>query len=309
MLDSLPRETHVFVQYVPHAFGWKAMNLPFCAWLSARRDRLWVMFHEVAYPMAPNQAFRHNLLGATNRLMASMVARAAERIFVSTPAWEPLLRSFIERNAPITWLPVPSSFPMGVDRTRVASLRARIAPGPGLLLGHFGTFGESIAPLLLTILPRLLADERRSALLAGRGSEAFAARLARFDPAIASRVMATGALDAPAVPSYLASCDILIQPYPDGVSGRRTTVMAGLAAGVPIVTNAGPLTEPIWRESGAVRLVPAPTPEAFSDEVLLLLEDSSARKALGETGARVYADRFSLERTIQTLRTVALRPS
>jgi glycosyltransferase involved in cell wall biosynthesis len=308
MLDSLPHDKRVLVQYVPHAFGWKAMNLPFCAWLSNRRDRLWVMFHEVAYPMAPNQPFRHNLLGAANRLMASMVVRAAERIFVSTPAWEPLLRSFIDRNAPITWLPIPSSFPIGVDRTRVASLRARIAPGSGLLLGHFGTFGESIAPLLLTILPRLLADERRSALLAGRGSEAFAARLVRIHPAIASRVMATGALDAPAVPSYLASCDVLVQPYPDGVSSRRTTIMAGLAAGVPIVTNEGLLTEPIWRESGAVRLATTPTAEAFSEEVLALVHDSSARELLGDRGARVYAERFSLERTIQALRATALRP-
>ena len=41
----------VLVQYVPHAFGWKGGNLPFCLWLWNRKDRRpWVMFHEVAFP-------------------------------------------------------------------------------------------------------------------------------------------------------------------------------------------------------------------------------------------------------------------
>jgi glycosyltransferase involved in cell wall biosynthesis len=308
-LDSLPRGTRLLVQYVPHAFGWKGMNLMFCAWLHARREPLWVMFHEVAFPMTSEQPFKHNVLGAVNRIMAFIVARAAERIFVSIPAWEPLLRAFASPKVPVTWLPVPSMFPAGADPVRAASLRARLAHGSSFLLGHFGTFGESIAPLLAAILPPLLADARRSALLSGRGGEAFAASLIRSHPALAGRVIATGALAAADVPAYLGACDLLIQPYPDGVSSRRTTVMAGLAAGVPTVTNEGPLSEPIWRETGAVCLVPAPTPEAFSDEVSRLLGDCGALKALGEAGARVYAVRFSLERTIETLRAMALSPS
>jgi glycosyltransferase involved in cell wall biosynthesis len=308
-LDSLPRGTRLLVQYVPQAFGWKAMNLPFCAWLAARRDPLWVVFHEVAFRLAWEQPFKHNILGVVNRVMASIVARAAERIFVSIPAWEPLLRSFGSPKAAVTWLPMPSNFAAGSDPFQAASLRARFAPGSSFLLGHFGTFGEAIAPLLAAILPPLVADERRSALLVGRGSKEFAASLARSHPAIAGRVTATGALAAAEVPAHLACCDLLIQPYPDGVSSRRATVMAGLAAGVPVVTNEGPLSEPIWRETGAVHLVPAPTPEGFSDEVTRLLGDPVARMALGESAARVYAARFSLEKTIETLRAMALPPT
>ena len=41
----------LLVQYVPHMYGMKAMNLPFCWWLWRRKNlRPWVMFHEVAYP-------------------------------------------------------------------------------------------------------------------------------------------------------------------------------------------------------------------------------------------------------------------
>jgi glycosyltransferase involved in cell wall biosynthesis len=306
VLDSLPRGTRLLVQYVPHAFGWKGMNVLFCAWLRSRHHPVWIMFHEVAFPMASKQRLKHNVLGAVHRVMARIVARAAERIFVSIPAWEPLLRAIASPQAPVSWLPVPSMFAAGADPIRAASLRAGLARGSSVLLGHFGTFGESIAPLLAAILPALLADQGRSMLLVGRSSEAFAANLIRSCPALAGRVIATGALAAAEVPAYLGACDLLVQPYPDGVSSRRTSVMAGLAGGVPTVTNEGPLSEPIWRETGAVCLVPAPTPQAFSDEVSRLLGNRGALKALGDAGERVYAARFSLERTIETLRAAAL---
>ena len=36
-LDRFPGPRTVLVQYTPHAFGWKAMNLPFAAWAASRR--------------------------------------------------------------------------------------------------------------------------------------------------------------------------------------------------------------------------------------------------------------------------------
>ena len=51
------------------------------------------------------------------------------------------------------------------------------------------------------------------------------------------RVVAPGSLPAAAVTEYLRACDLVIQPYPDGVSSRRGTAMAALANGVPVVTT------------------------------------------------------------------------
>jgi len=86
------RYDRILVQYVPHAFGWKAMNLPFCLWLvSRRREAIWAMFHEVAYPCDWRLSPRHNLLGLVTRAMAVVVAEASQRIFVAREAWEPLL--------------------------------------------------------------------------------------------------------------------------------------------------------------------------------------------------------------------------
>ncbi len=36
-LDQFPPPRRLLIQYVPHAYGYKAMNLPFCLWLRSRR--------------------------------------------------------------------------------------------------------------------------------------------------------------------------------------------------------------------------------------------------------------------------------
>src|SRR5512135_1070561 len=56
-----------------------------------------------------------------------------------------------------------------------------------------------------------------------------------------ARVITPGPLPAPAIAEYLRACDLVLQPYPDGASGRRTTLMTALANGVPVVTTLGVL--------------------------------------------------------------------
>ncbi len=38
-LCRLPGPKRILVQYVPHAFGMRALNVPFCGWVAALRDR------------------------------------------------------------------------------------------------------------------------------------------------------------------------------------------------------------------------------------------------------------------------------
>src|SRR5262249_49749912 len=138
-LSRLPRSARLLVQYVPHAFGWKAMNLPLCLWLGGLRRPVWVMFHEVAFPCEPGQPWKHRLLGAVTRQMAGMVCRAADRIFVSTPVWEAVLREVGAPVSSVTWLPIPSPLPLAVPAEEVAALRSRVAPTGTSVVGHFGT--------------------------------------------------------------------------------------------------------------------------------------------------------------------------
>ena len=308
LMNGLHREPapgRVLVQYVPHAFGMRGVNVPFCAAIAALRGiEVWVMFHEVALPWAPPARWKANAAAVLTRAMANILAARADRVFVAIPRWERFLRDVapLWRGRAI-WTPVPSNVPLSVSSSARDEVRALLRLSPSApVIGHFGGHGGLIAPLLVRAFRQLLeADPRRVALFIGSGSEVFVREVA--SGTLTGRMIATGELAASSVAAHLAACDVLLQPYPDGISSRRTSTMAGLALGVPTVTNDGIATEPVWREAGAVALAPSPNELAAAAEALLALPAEA--KALGERGRALYARQFALERTVETLRRAA----
>jgi glycosyltransferase involved in cell wall biosynthesis len=304
-LNQLRTPHRLLVQYVPHAFGWKAANLPFCFWLrSRRRDSVWVMFHEVAYPFDAGAGFKRNALAAVNRVMAAIIGHAAERAFISIPAWRSGVDAVTPPGTPVTWLPVPSGIPVINDPQSVAAIRDRHAQGHPVV-GHFGTYGALIQPLLDESVSLLLKKSDCRILLLGQGSEAARQSLIARDPEAAGRVVATGMLPAEALSPYISSCDLMLQPYPDGVSTRRTSAMVALAHGVPLVTTRGPLTETIWEHSDAVVMAPASALHALADAAVTLLRDPERRAVMARRAAAIYDEQFDLRHTIAALRSPA----
>ena len=304
-IDS-PGQSRMLVQYVPHAFGFKAMNLPFCFWLFGRRHRgTAVMFHEVMFPLRISQPLMHNVIGLTTRSMTMLVARSAERIFVATPLWEGLLRRFIGPHNSISWLPVPSNIPVVDDSAGVAATRLAYSPSGTPLLGHFGTHsglvGRSVEDLLKPVLERR-PDAR--ILLIGANSTNFYDRWVSAHPGLADRVYATGALAPDRLSLALQACDVMIQPYPDGISARRGSVMAPLAHGRAVVTTNGVATEPLWAQSGAVAMAPVGDWVSMQSLIARMLADEGERLRAGSTAKKLYAQRFALKHTIAALRSV-----
>jgi glycosyltransferase involved in cell wall biosynthesis len=295
------KDERILVQYVPHAFGFKAMNLPFSYWLYARRRwDITVMFHEVAFQRRMVQPIRHNLLGEVTSLMATLVARSARRVFVASQAWEERLRALVGLKA-IQWLPVPSNVPLVSEPEATEAIRDRYGTG-GFLVGHFGTYGLKIRGYLEVALPQLLQDRRVRVILLGRGSDSFRESLVREYPAIAGALHATDELPREDLSRHLSACDVMIQPYPDGISARRTSAMAALAHGRPVVTTIGRLTEPLWTESGAVAAAAADDAAALAPLAFSLLERDSERQRFALAGAALYRERFDLCHTINALR-------
>jgi glycosyltransferase involved in cell wall biosynthesis len=291
------------IQYVPHAFGLKAMNLPFCLWLySRRRHRLRVNFHEVMFPIARGQRLSHNLLGTLTRLMALLVALAADHIFVSAPIWKKILRTRLGVKNPITLLPVPSNVPVVDDSESIHSFR-RCYAGNKFLLAHFSTYAPDVANALRAFLPLILADNSEVAiLLLGSGSAGFRNSFLRDHPEVSGRLHAAGLLSPQKLSCALSACDLLFQPYSDGVSMRRTTMMAALAHGLPVLTTCGITTERFWESSRAVALVPVGDIDATRALTSRILSDESLRIRLSSNARELYARRFDLRHTIAILR-------
>jgi glycosyltransferase involved in cell wall biosynthesis len=139
----------------------------------------------------------------------------------------------------------------------------------------------------------------------GHGSDTAREEIVARDPRMAARVAAAGSLPAEALSAHISACDVMLQPYPDGVSSRRTSAMVAFAHGVPIVTTAGPLTETIWHEADAAAIVPAGDADRLADAVAALLQDPDRRAAIAGRAARIYDEHFDLRHTIAALRSPA----
>jgi glycosyltransferase involved in cell wall biosynthesis len=308
LLNQFAKPRRLLVQWVPHGYGYRSMNVPFCIWLWCRsvvsKDRVDIMVHE-PYLAFWEHSWRHAAVALVHRVMTLLLLGAADRVWIAIPTWQQRwARYALGRRVRFTWLPVPSSIsPGSLSTSDAREIHHRCAGQDGVLIGHFGTYGPGVAALLRTLIPPIMENAASpTLLLAGTGSDRFRRELTASHPDLASHIRAVGHVPAEELAAYLSACDLLIQPYPDGVSSRRTSAMAGLSLGRPIVTTRGHLTESLWDESRAVLLADVSDTQGFVALVNRLLLDCGERQRLGDTGRTLYHERFDLRHTIAALR-------
>ena len=294
LLDALAPTRDLIVQWVPHGFGYRGMNAQFARWLKGRAaagDRIDVIVHEPFVDFVGG-SWAQPVRALIQRYMARTALRSARRIWMSIPGWESRLAPLLDgRGAALRVLPISGTIPVA-SFAGAAGLKQRFLGGRRCLVGYFGTGGAYVETALAhTVAALLNARQDVTFICIGRGSEEVAAAVRRNCNAAGRLIHATGALDVTALSHHLAVCDVLLQPYVDGVSGRRTTTISALEHGVPVATTLGRLSEPFWRETQAVEGVPAATPVLLAGAVDRLL--SPARNAVARSAARtLYAARF-----------------
>lgn len=293
----------VLVQYVPGAFGARGSNIPVCRWLLGLRRRgvdVRVMFHEPYFYFGLHRPWR-NVLALSQRVMAAILLRASRDVYLSTERWVEYLSPYGPLPR-VQVLPIPATVPVAPADSGPTQAIDGLHRPEKIVVGHFGTYGAHVASPLRRLLP-LLLDALPSArvLLIGAGGEGFIRGL-RLTAPQAQRVQATGRIAPGEIATALRGCTVLAQPYPDGVTTRRTSLMACLTSGRPVVTSDGALTEPFWRDSRGVALTPAGDEAWMADAVVRLANDAGEAAALGARGRRLYDDRFALEHTVTALR-------
>ncbi len=306
-LDALAGPKRILIQYVPNAFGFRGMNLPFCDWVRRRQtagDDVRVVFHEPFFYFGFTKPHR-NVLAMVQRLMAWTLMRGARIVYLSTPTWERYLRPYSKPGTPrFVWLPLPATLPVVSDPAEVANRRLRRIEGvaAGILLGHFGTYGSDIAIPLETLIPRLL-DARPAAhfLLLGRRSDLFCKEMRERVPRHAARLHATGDLSPEEASLDLQTCDVLLQPYPDGVTARRTSLINLLAHGSAVVTTEGLLTEHFWKESKACLLRDPRDETGLIDAVVEAASSQTSIKLWGGRAKAFHDKTFHPNRLRQSL--------
>jgi glycosyltransferase involved in cell wall biosynthesis len=155
--------------------------------------------------------------------------------------------------------------------------------------------------MLSGVLAGVLSSRKDvTVLLLGPGSREFREQLVSCG-AERQRINASGALPPRELSLHLSACDLLLQPYPDGVNGRRGTTMAALAHGKPVVTNSGLATEPVWMQEGAVSLSAGSDLHDLQQRVESLLDSEAERRQLGARALATYAELFEIDRVVQGL--------
>jgi len=305
-LNARPMPRRLLVQYVPHAFGCHAMNLRFIGWLWWRGavlgDQVDIMFHELAFPFV-RRPLKHNLIAIVNRLMLFILLLVVRNAYLSTDAWRPMLARYsLGRIRPQT-CPVPSNVPFIDDPPQVHALRSRLMCGPaGELLGHFGTYPPSISRLLLPVVLDVMESRQTLCLLLmGRGSAEFRDGLIAREPTWSRRIFAVEGLSAAEISVHLQACDVLLQPYPDGATTRRTSLMSGLSHGIATVTTWGESSEPVWRDQPLTPAVSVDDVPGIIRWLHELLDDPGLRVTWGRRARAYYDAHFSLDHTLQVL--------
>ena len=107
----------------------------------------------------------------------------------------------------------------------------------------------------------------------------------------------TGYTDLPQVSASLLAADAVVMPYRDGVSFRRTTLIAALRHGCPVVstTATDPALIPEIRPGQNMLLAPPHDAAGLARAIVQLVDDPKLRQKLA-AGARQLGSLFDWER-------------
>jgi glycosyltransferase involved in cell wall biosynthesis len=241
------------------------------------------MVHE---PYVPMIGWRWTLMGTWQRAQLFAIRLLSDVVAVSIEKWTSDLGAFWPRR-PTHHLPVGSNLP---DRRGMRNAqRARLEIGDRIVLASMTSGHPSRHLEYITAAANAVAEICGPTVLLNLGAGA-----RRPDGLVeAVEVHSPGQMAEEDLAAHVASADIFLAPFIDGVSTRRGSMMAALQHGVAVVGTDGRLTDTVLREAiNAVRLVPVERRDHFVDAVVELARNAEARSKLGQEGRRLYEGSF-----------------
>jgi hypothetical protein len=270
----------VLLQYNPFSYGRRGIA-PWLAPALAKLHRgqpsvlVAVLVHETFVPASsPSWA----VLNVLQRLqLRAVIAQTAVRL-ETTSQWASSL------PPGTATLPVGSNLP---DRSGArTAVRARLGASEStVILAAFGTGHPS--------RPTSWLEEGVRAARA-TGGDLLVLNLGHGAVAIpdGGSVFSPGLLPATDVAEYLAASDLFLSPLTDGVSARRTTIVAALQHALPVVGTRTGNSDPELVDSEALVLVDTDDRVGFADAVQRLTSDASERNRRSAAARLLYQTTF-----------------
>lgn len=284
VLASATRPPWIFLQYNPNSYGRRgwAPGLVRDAIRVRRRwpdARLMLNVHEAWVDMAD---VKTAVMGSYQRVQLRALLRIADGAFVT--------RVSLVDPLGIGWSHLPVASTIAPPAATRQDARAQLRLGEQIVVTTFGTGHPG----------RLLghAEGAIRAICDRLGPAGVSViNLGRDAPAISVprgvQSSQPGGIEPEQVALRLRASDLLLLALSDGVSTRRSTLMAGLAHGVPVVGSHGASTDAILLDHpDAMALTPVAQPAAFARDALALAEDPARRRLMGAAARRLYEREF-----------------
>lgn len=286
------RARWVVLHWVPSLYGRHGLAFPVVrAAGGLRRDgvRVALVVHEPFLPLTRPAWWA---LGAAQRIQLRALARHSHRILTPVPAWAEALRRWARRDTVTDVIPIGSTIPL----SRLTREQARERLGLGEEDLAVGVFSPGAAGFLASWIVRARKmfagfGELRWFLL-GKGSEALARACREIGP-----VEDLGRLRARVVGDVVRGLDLLLAPYQDGLTLRRTAAWVGPQHAVATLSTKGPLHD--------ARLTPLPfcagdgsradDAAVFNVAMRILIREPESRGRMASLSARFYRREASVE--------------
>jgi glycosyltransferase involved in cell wall biosynthesis len=259
--------------------------------------RVQTNFHELYIPF--DRSLKRSLGALWQRAMVLLMVAGSHALSVTAIEWEQRLRGIGVRGR-IQLIPVGSNIPQAVvswderDRLRKKLLGSE----DGLLMAGFGARHDRDIPAALYGLKHLKQKGVAKLIWIG-GENLDERRHVSIGQAMQENgldeddVNWMGHVSHPRVSELLNACDLMILPFMDGVSARRTSAIAALQHGLPLLTTRGPTLEPWFVHGENVYLIPVGDRRALADALVELARRPDLRSRLARGGRELYDAHFS----------------
>jgi glycosyltransferase involved in cell wall biosynthesis len=209
--------------------------------------------------------------GVIQQYILQQLVRHSDRVCCSSEPYIQQLRRYTQKQDKIHQLPIPSNIP---PQPFSSQERMELRQSLGITLEQrqvltlFGCYASIQQSWLTRLDQRLQALGKPVAwLLLGDAK--------KIDLPLHNLVIRPGFLDAADLSHHLQISDLMLLPHEFGISAKRTSLMAGLEHGIPVIGTKGRLTDSFFDDMESVSLVSDQDYPCFELEVLNFLAEPS----------------------------------
>ena len=283
------RDTWVLIQYT--ALAWSARGFPqkvlrVVKILKSRGARLGIVFHDVEpYPGT-------RLIDSVRRFgQVYTMRRALTRVDLSVFTVPPERLSWLTTSPPsVVFVPVGPNLP--IPAMSRSSLREDPLPTIGVFSITGGKPGDCETQIILTAVRHAAQNIGKLRIsIFGRHAELRESELREGLRDLPVELSVEGVVEPLQVVQNLSLCDVLlfVRGY---ISSRRSSAIAGIACGLPIIAYPGSETAAPITEAGVV-LVPPDQPEELNGALVRVLSDARYRMDLSTRSFAAYKTHFA----------------